>query len=40
MSELTGSCDAEWAAAILMRLLAAPLHWPIRDKPVVAAAAV
>lgn len=35
----TGSYDAVWAAAILMGLLAALLHWPIRDEPLVASAA-
>jgi predicted MFS family arabinose efflux permease len=34
----TGSYDAVWAAAILMGLLAALLHWPISDKPLVATA--
>jgi len=36
----TGSYDAVWAAAILMGLLAALLHWPIRDEPLVASATV
>jgi predicted MFS family arabinose efflux permease len=35
----TGSYRAVWTAAILMGILAALLHWPIRDEPVVAAPA-
>ena len=35
----TGSYSAVWAAAILMGILAALLHWPIRDEPVVASPA-
>jgi predicted MFS family arabinose efflux permease len=33
----TGSYAVVWLAAILMGLLAALLHWPIRDEPAVAA---
>jgi MFS family permease len=35
----TGSYGAVWAAAVLMGILAALLHWPIRDAPVVASPA-
>ena len=35
----TGSYGAAWIAAILMGLIAALLHWPIRDEPVAAAQA-
>ncbi len=35
----TGSYNAVWSAAILMGVLAALLHWPIRDEPVVASPA-
>ena len=35
----TGSYNAVWSAAILMGILAALLHWPIRDQPVVASPA-
>lgn len=35
----TGSYSAVWIAAILMGVLAALLHWPIRDEPVVASPA-
>jgi MFS family permease len=35
----TGSYRAVWTAAILMGILAALLHWPIRDESVVAAPA-
>jgi predicted MFS family arabinose efflux permease len=36
----TGSYGAVWIAAMLMGVLAALLHWPIRDEPVVASPAV
>lgn len=32
--DLTGSYNAVWMLAILLGLMAAALHWPIRDKPV------
>jgi len=35
----TGSYGVVWTAAILMGILAALLHWPIRDEPVVASPA-
>lgn len=36
----TGSYGPVWAVAILMGLVAALLHWPIRDEPLVASATV
>ncbi len=32
--DITGSYDAVWSLAIILGLIAAALHWPIRDKPV------
>ncbi|MBO9470619.1 MFS transporter [Endozoicomonas sp. G2_2] len=36
---LTGSYDQSWIASIVLALVAAALHWPIRDTPIVAAEA-
>ncbi len=33
--DLTGSYDAVWFAAVILGVLAALLHWPINDRPVV-----
>lgn len=35
---VTGSYDQAWMASIVLAVLAAALHWPIRDTPVVPAA--
>jgi predicted MFS family arabinose efflux permease len=34
MYDLTGNYDAMWYASVALGLLAAVLHWPIRDQPV------
>jgi predicted MFS family arabinose efflux permease len=37
--DLSGSYDAVWMISILLGLLAAALHWPIADRPLVAVVA-
>jgi hypothetical protein len=32
--DVTGNYNAVWYTSILLGLLAAALHWPIRDQPV------
>jgi predicted MFS family arabinose efflux permease len=33
MYDATGNYDAMWYASVALGLLAAALHWPIRDRP-------